>query len=746
MTMASTTTKPAAAAPVFHGSGLPAFDQVRLFFNLLDPGAKRFTFQTFQDKKPVTRPELAKVTEDKKLLLQLHAHGAGIYITVNETDGKGRCSDNIVRVRAIWQEDDNSHDGPFPLAPSMVVATSQGHFHRYWLIADDWPADQQGRADFASVMERMVESYGSDKNAKDIARVLRVPGFLHRKVTPALVRIIASGERRYTRAEIVAVFPPVMRQQPQKPSGQQKPWQSRNDEEERIRDAIFAINSDDRDTWLQIGMALKDHVGDGGRALWDQWSRGSNKYNERDQDRTWKSFKRNGITIATLFHHAQQSGWRPSCSRTQHTSSASSAPESPSPAAPAWPTMNEAAWHGVAGDVVRTIEPHSESDPVAILIQFLTCAGNIIGNCPFYQVEGTRHRANLFAVLVGETAKARKGTSWDRISEIVRIADERWYAERAKGGLSSGEGLINEVRDPVQKWNSKEKQFETLDPGIADKRLMVTESEFAGVLAVAERHGNTISSTVRKAWDGSKLATMTRSSALSATGAHISIIGHITEDELRARLTRTDTANGFGNRFLFMLVKRSKVLPFGGDGLPDEVIFGLGERLKAAVVSASAIGRIGWTDAAADVWKAVYGPLSEGQRGLLGAVTSRAEAQVVRLALIYAALDGASNIDIPHIKAALAVWEYAEASAAHIFGASLGDPVADDIMRALHQAGSDGMTRTAIRDYFGRHQSGDRIGAALALLVTKGQARVEYQKSGGRPVETWFATNGGRHG
>ena len=76
----------------------------------------------------------------------------------------------------------------------------------------------------------------------------------------------------------------------------------------------------------------------------------------------------------------------------------------------------------------------------------------------------------------------------------------------------------------------------------------------------------------------------------------ISVIGHITEDELRARLTRTDVANGFGNRFMFMLVKRSKVLPFGGDALVDEVIFDLGERLKAAVASASGIGRIGWTE------------------------------------------------------------------------------------------------------------------------------------------------------
>ena len=235
-----------------------------------------------------------------------------------------------------------------------------------------------------------------------------------------------------------------------------------------------------------------------------------------------------------------------------------------------------------------------------------------------------------------------------------------------------------------------------LIPASIDKRLMVIEPEFAGVLAVVERHGNTLSPLMRKAWDGGILSTMTRNAPLRATGAHISIVGHITVDELRARLTRTDTANGFANRFLFMLVKRSTVLlPFGGDALEDTVIAALGGRLKEAVEAAASIGRVGWTNSAANAWKTVYPQLSRGQPGLLGAVTSRAEAQCVRLALIYALLDGAANIDLPHIKAALAVWEYAEASAAHIFGASLGDPVADDIYRALRHAGREGMSRTA---------------------------------------------------
>jgi hypothetical protein len=414
------------------------------------------------------------------------------------------------------------------------------------------------------------------------------------------------------------------------------------------------------------------------------------------------------------------------------------------PVEPPWPTMDEDAYHGLAGDVVRALKPYTEADPVAILVQFLTCAGNIIGRNAYHKIEGSQHHANLFDVLVGETSKARKGTSWDRVCEIVKIADDRWYDERTKGGLSSGEGLINEVRDKVERWNAKEKVLETVDPGVADKRLTITEPEFAGVLAVAERHGNTLSALIRKAWDGGVLSTMTRNTSLRASGAHISIVGHITVDELRARLTRTDTANGFANRFLFLLVKRSKVLPFGGDTLDEAVIVDLGERLKQAVAAASNIGRVGWTDAAAGAWKKVYEQLSAGQPGLLGAVTSRAEAQCIRLAMIYALLDGEVNIGLSHIRAALAVWGYAEASAAHIFGASLGDSVADEILRALHH-NREGMSRTNIRDLFGRNQSADRIGAALALLMSKGRARMEARDTGGRPTEIWLATDGGRN-
>jgi hypothetical protein len=405
----------------------------------------------------------------------------------------------------------------------------------------------------------------------------------------------------------------------------------------------------------------------------------------------------------------------------------------------AWPEMDEAAYYGLAGEIVKTIEPHTEADSVAVLIQFLAFFGNAVGTSPFYQVEAHKHRANLYAVLVGTSAKARKGTSGGRAQSV--FTDPIWLS-RMKGGLSSGEGVISEVRDARKEWNKKESREEIVDLGIADKRLMITEAEFASALAVMERHGNTLSSIIRSAWDGVRLGTITKNSSLTATGAHISIVGHITEDELRANLTRTDMASGLANRFLFACVRRSKHLPFGGD-LHEATIRELASRVAQAIERAKDIGRVTMTEEARQEWASVYKDLSAEQPGLLGAITARAEAQVIRLALIYALLEcpvqGEARITLKHLDAAIAIWDYCEASATRIFGNALGDPVADEIRRALILAGKSGMTRTAIRDLFGRHRSTDRVSQALGLLMTRGQARMESKTTGGRPSELWFA-------
>jgi hypothetical protein len=261
-------------------------------------------------------------------------------------------------------------------------------------------------------------------------------------------------------------------------------------------------------------------------------------------------------------------------------SGAEAAPRDDS-ASPEWPqAMAPDASYGIAGEIVKALEPHTEADSAALLVQVLVATGVLIGRSPYVQVEGDRHCPNLFELLTGETSKGRKGTSWGRVRSIF----ERVHSwPRVVSGLSSGEGLKWQVRDPrsamVKDKKSGETRMEVVDEGVADKRLLVIEPEFAQVLRVVARHGNTLSSTTRTAWDTGTLATLTKNDPVTATDAHIAIIGHITIDEVRAELTQTDTANGFANRFLFVCVKRSKCLPFSGGDLPERVAADFGPSL-----------------------------------------------------------------------------------------------------------------------------------------------------------------------
>jgi hypothetical protein len=406
-----------------------------------------------------------------------------------------------------------------------------------------------------------------------------------------------------------------------------------------------------------------------------------------------------------------------------------------------WPgSIAKEAYHGIAGEVVQMIEPHSEADPAALLIQLLACFGSVIGRAAHFRAEADRHFTNLFTVIVGETAKGRKGTSLGQIQSVVGSVEAGWRDSRLQGGLSSGEGLIWAVRDELRgpgKGNNKGKLI-VVDPGEKDKRLLVIEPEFSRVLVVSERESNTLSAILRQAWDTGNLRVMTKAQAV-ATGAHISIIGHITRDELRRLLTSTAAGNGFANRFLWVCARRSKLLPEGGE--LDRVDFAPSIRkISAAVEFAKKQGLMKRDDAARQLWASLYERLSHSAPGLLGAVTSRGEAQTMRLALIYALLDQSPQIGIRHLEAAHAVWNYCLESARYIFGDASGDATADELLRAL-RARPTGMTRTEIRDFFQRNKSTAEISRALSGLLENDTAAFETEIVDGhvKPTERWFA-------
>jgi hypothetical protein len=124
-------------------------------------------------------------------------------------------------------------------------------------------------------------------------------------------------------------------------------------------------------------------------------------------------------------------------------------------------------------------------------------------------------------------------------------------------------------------------------------------------------------------------------------------------------------------------------------------------------------------------------------------MTGRAEAQVMRLAMLFALADCATVITADHLRAALDVWQYCFDSARFIFGESFGDRVTDDLLAALREAGEPGLARADMsRDVFGRNRPSREIGEALERLREHGLARGQRESSGvGRPVERWFATN-----
>ena len=419
------------------------------------------------------------------------------------------------------------------------------------------------------------------------------------------------------------------------------------------------------------------------------------------------------------------------------------------------------AFYGLAGDIVRAIEPKSEADPAGLLGQFLGGFGNLIGRNAYFAVSATRHHPNLYIGLVGRTSKSRKGTAFNEIFRPLKDADPYWAQERVMhGGLGSGEGLIYAVRDPQDElpapkasesetadatvpeiFNGKQRRSKEKDPGIEDKRLLVFEAEFASILRVMGREKSILSGIIRTAWDSGDLNNQVKNNSCRATGAHISQIVHITQDELRRELTVTDMANGFANRYLWFCVRRQRVLPF-----PEEIDQAVREKLVSRLRQAVSIARIRtemqMSKHARKLWRHVYPSLSAEVPGLLGEVTSRAEAQVIRLAMIYALLDCSRAIRTCHLSAALAVWRYCRDSARYIFGDALGDPVADAILRELRR-NEGGLTRNEIRELFKRNRSEAEISRALSFLLEGGWVRSAPEKTGGRPSERWFAVAAG---
>lgn len=294
-------------------------DQTAKFLEAIAPGERQFTFFTADDNASRDAPELRRtlhgsLAEHAATLAELNRQGAGVFVTVNRTDGSGaRKKGNITRIRAVWHD----HDTPsvpvpdFPTPPLLTVETSPNKFHSYWPIAEGPTLSQD---EHRAVEDVLVTQFGSDKHCKDIARVMRLPGFWHVKGKPHFVTIkinMAPFVGGYSPDDIRKAFIPAgIPPRPALPS-----VSAGTADPERIRSALAKIDATDRDTWLSVGMALHYETGGSqeGFELWDDWAQTCpEKYSEEGQDKAWRHFRPDGVkpvTLGTIFHLAQQSGW-----------------------------------------------------------------------------------------------------------------------------------------------------------------------------------------------------------------------------------------------------------------------------------------------------------------------------------------------------------------------------------------------------------------------------------------------------
>lgn len=401
-------------------------------------------------------------------------------------------------------------------------------------------------------------------------------------------------------------------------------------------------------------------------------------------------------------------------------------------AARSWPILAPAAFQGLAGDIAKGLEPTTEADPAAILAQVLAAFGWLVGNkvnAGHLMIGNEVHGPRVWPVIVGDTSTGAKGTSWAAAWRPVKAhLPAEMGAPIQANGLSSGEGLIEAVRDDIGD-PSDEKGFV---PGVDDKRLLVKETELASVFHRMRREGNTLGPTLRQMWDGGDQHTMTRK-PISATNPHVVIVGHISRGELRAVVDNNDINGGTLNRFLFFASRRSKRLPHGGNA-PEDLVRDLAAQIGQALKEARTAGELNMSTEGRELWQHMYVHLTADRpETVLTKITGRRAPQVMRLALIYALMDRCKTIDVRHLHAAAALEQYSVDTAAFVFTEAAETEAQreqTELAAFIEESGPQGRTRTEVSQrFFKGNADAKTITVRLRELIEAGLIR----ETKGRP-------------
>jgi Protein of unknown function (DUF3987) len=546
---------------------------------------------------------------------------------------------------------------------------------------------------------------------------------------------------------------------------------------EWVKSALDKLDPDDNQFWINQGYAIKHRfrdtaVAEQARQAWIDWlqtkdpAKFAHRNAEMDVGKRYNGLKVDGrISIASVFGAAIKAGWP----APWHTKSAQGQ-DAPNPdeGVEAYPLedknrpapMEEAGYYGLLGDIVKGLLPTTEAGPEPMMFQLVGLVGNAMDRICYVKLGPKKHYPVFDICLIGNSFHGKKGTALDELIEnalrkIPKKAEgsaiANWYHARANiGKVSTPQGVIKQIcnRIEIDAENSKGEPIKrVVEPGSEDKRLMIIEREFGSLLEMMKRYPE-LSPFLRDLVDcPDEISFMIKGNKdnyqLTATGPHVSLIGHITPEELREKLPKGELTNGLANRILWVYAAKSKEirrqLKREQEEQRDQKLRPLLERLEHVVLRAMDYedrngGEVRLNDEADEYWDTeVYNrltpPLGTAPPSM---VSERGMMWVMRIALVLALCEDVRVITRAHLDAALAMWDYAEATAIFQFPTIIGTKSVDDISAELRGAGKKGLTRTEIRKRVGSRASSSDIEQGLKDMEKLGMAKMTAVKRSAR--------------
>lgn len=336
------------------------------------------------------------------------------------------------------------------------------------------------------------------------------------------------------------------------------------------------------------------------------------------------------------------------------------------------PQIHEDAFYGLAGRLIGEISKHSEASKAALLFQFLIEVGNIMGDKFYKPIGGSNIYTNDFCLIIGDTSKARKGTGLKAINFFIKKVWKESFTKRIINGVSTGEGIIWSLRDPIYEiFEDKkgERKTKLIDPGIEFKSAIFIEQEFSKLLKVGKRETNNLNEVVRDCWDREILQSLSKTQPAKATNTFISLIGHITSEEFLKNISQVDRSNGFLNRFLFCHSYRANIIsnPMNFEELASKLLCMNELYCLKGFIDDSEQTEIKLSSEGQSWWDKFYNEYGNSPDGTYAEIKARTENHLIKAAMTYALLDMSYTVEVVHLKAAKAIVDYSNDTIDYIF-------------------------------------------------------------------------------